>query len=107
MKDTLGLEAALLAVSDGAQDDKTLRASTSHGHTQGMDFIEVRKEIINELKALKANKKDLHINNEDSKNFKHNGNSLSMSQFKHNLIKNENMLTKRDKIRKFMKDKAR
>ncbi len=70
-----------------------------------MDFIEVRKEIINELKALKAYKKDAL--NQDSKNLKHHGNSLSLSQFKHNLMKNENMLSKREKIRKFMKEKAR
>lgn len=56
MKDTINLEAALLAVSDQAQD--ATQRVTSSRHTQGMDFIEVRKQIINELKALKGSRKD-------------------------------------------------
>jgi hypothetical protein len=78
MKGTAGLEAALLATSDGAQQDKSLRGSTSYGRTQGMDFIEVRKEIISELKALKAKQKE-SCDYQDPKHLKHHGTSLSLN----------------------------
>lgn len=72
-QNTTSLEEALLAASDGIQNGGRRLASKtggafplrfkpqesgewSHGHTQGMDFIAVRKEILNELKQQRGDR---------------------------------------------------